>query len=427
MRGDAHALDDGQVTAAVVLRAVAAARRDLWSAVGGSPDAVSGALSTWAARPPGDDPWSVMMRARADLGLVTHVTAQEWRAGANRPWVVAGQEVFACENPQVLQAAARAGTSMPLLCTSGNPVTVALHALDRLIADGATVRYHGDFDVAGIQIAKRLFDRGVRPWRYAGGDYLDAVVSARLPLGGPVPDTPWSLGLAEVLAAWGSRRLTGPDDGEVTRFLEHGRETAVVRRSSNGGNGAALHAYYALGAVFRYGVDHELIGVRQNVMDRVSKPDEADSKRHGLSPQLVAEILTAARSTGNDRALDALILRFHLETACRTGGALALRRRDLGLDQCLVRLRENGFTQRWQPVSPTLMEYLDHHAREQGARDEDSRVLRFSNGDPLTKKRYETLGNRVGKHVESVRVLGITAHWLRQHGRTVHHHATAAR
>ncbi|HEX7305294.1 TIGR02679 domain-containing protein, partial [Lentzea sp.] len=67
--GDAHALDAGQVTAAVVLRALAAAtgtpspttaaaRRELWSAVGVSPDAVSGTLLTWAVRPPGDDSWS---------------------------------------------------------------------------------------------------------------------------------------------------------------------------------------------------------------------------------------------------------------------------------------------------------------------------------------------------------------------------------
>ncbi|MFI9811751.1 DUF2399 domain-containing protein [Saccharothrix variisporea] len=48
-------------------------------------------------------------------------------------------------------------------------------------------------------IAKRLFDRGVRPWRYVAGDYLDAVVSARVPLGGPVPKTPWSPGLAEAM------------------------------------------------------------------------------------------------------------------------------------------------------------------------------------------------------------------------------------
>ncbi|MFD7656624.1 tyrosine-type recombinase/integrase [Actinosynnema sp. NPDC059797] len=271
-------------------------------------------------------------------------------------------------------------------------VAVALHLLTRMnltltdLVDGAPAREVPTF----AELVPKVVEAMPAPSRRIYGPYWD-----------------------KVLAAWGPRRLTEPEDGEVTRFLEHVRETAVVRRSSNGGHGAALHAYYALGAVFRYAVNHELIGVRQNVMDRVSKPDKADSKRHGLSPQLVAEILTAARSTGNDRALDALILRFHLETACRTGGALALRRRDLDVDQCLVRLREKGSMQRWQPISPTLMEYLDHHAHERGARDEDSRVLRFSNGDPLTKKRYETLWNRVGKHVESVRVLGISAHWLR--------------
>jgi hypothetical protein len=43
------------------------------------------------------------------------------------------------------------------------------------------------------------------------------------------------------------------------------------------------------------------------------------------------------------------------ETACRRGGALALRPRDLDREQCLVLLREKGETFRWQPVSPTLM------------------------------------------------------------------------
>jgi hypothetical protein len=41
--------------------------------------------------------------------------------------------------------------------------------------------------------------------------------------------------------------------------------------------------------------------------------------------------------------------------ACRRGGALALRPRNLDPDQCLVLLREKGETVRWQPVSPTLM------------------------------------------------------------------------
>jgi integrase/recombinase XerC len=48
-------------------------------------------------------------------------------------------------------------------------------------------------------------------------------------------------------------------------------------------------------------------------------------------------------------------LRLHTETACRRGGALALRPADLDPDQCLILLREKGETVRWQPVSPTLM------------------------------------------------------------------------
>ena len=48
--------------------------------------------------------------------------------------------------------------------------------------------------------------------------------------------------------------------------------------------------------------------------------------------------------------LDSLILRLHTETACRRGGALALRPADLDPDQCLILLHEKGETVRWQPV-----------------------------------------------------------------------------
>jgi integrase/recombinase XerC len=72
----------------------------------------------------------------------------------------------------------------------------------------------------------------------------------------------------------------------------------------------------------------------------------------------MAEINQIAATTGNDPALDTLLLRLHTETACRRGGALALRPADLDSEQCLIRLREKGETMRWQPVSPTLMAHL---------------------------------------------------------------------
>ncbi|WP_410666192.1 TIGR02679 family protein [Amycolatopsis sp. lyj-84] len=209
---DAHALDEGQLTAALVLRALAAAtgesvpktsvaRRELWALSGVTPDRVSGTVMAWSVRPPGEHLWARSMRDRADLGLVSHVTLQEWHAAADRLWAAPGEQVFACENPQVLQAAARADVKTPLLCTSGNPATVALRVIDCLIAGGAVVRYHGDFDTAGVRIAKRLFERGVRPWRYAVEDYLASIDRARLPLTGTVPVTPWSPGLASAMEA----------------------------------------------------------------------------------------------------------------------------------------------------------------------------------------------------------------------------------
>jgi len=215
---DAHGLDDGEPAASLVLRALAAAygmdapgtataRRDLWGTAGVAPDAVSGTVLVWGLRPPGTGAWATMMGDRADLGLVTHITLQEWRAAAGTvPWAEPGAVVHACENPQVLQAAARAGAKRPLVCTSGNPATVAQLAIDAMVGAGVQVAYHGDFDVAGVQIAGRLFARGVQPWRFACADYSGALAVAEAPaghgtleLGGQVGPTPWDPALARAM------------------------------------------------------------------------------------------------------------------------------------------------------------------------------------------------------------------------------------
>jgi len=217
--GDAHALDDGRPLSAVVLRGVAAARgepapetvadrRALWASVGVTTDQVSGTVLTWGLRPSGDDPWSVSLRARADLGLVTHLTVQELTTPATADVALTrpGAVVSVCENPQVLQAAARAGAAAPLVCTSGNPSTAGWLLLDRLVAGGADVRYHGDFDWPGAAIAARVLARGARPWRMGAADYERAVtagVDRGLPLAGaPVP-TPWDERLSSAMRRHG--------------------------------------------------------------------------------------------------------------------------------------------------------------------------------------------------------------------------------
>ncbi|MAO81305.1 MAG: TIGR02679 family protein [Nocardioides sp.] len=210
--GDAHGLDSGRVAATLVLRAAAAAHglhppesaaevRNMWTLLGVVPDELSGTVLVWSLRPPGDDPWSVMMRARADLGLVTHLTLHELNGAAARlAWTVAGTTVSVCENPQVLQAAARAGSAGALVCTSGNPASAAWVLLRRLLGQGALVRYHGDFDWPGVVIAGRILAAGVQPWRMGASDYEDAVAAAssadKLPLAGTPGATPWDPQLA---------------------------------------------------------------------------------------------------------------------------------------------------------------------------------------------------------------------------------------
>jgi uncharacterized protein (TIGR02679 family) len=206
--GDAHGLDGG-VPAALVLRALAfaldaapaasaAERRLLWQRVGVSTDEISGTVITWALRPPGRDRWSAVMRERADLGLVTHLTVHELQRAADltRP----GEIIHACENPQVLQRLAAAGVEHPVACMSGNPAAAGMTLLAR-----TAVLYHGDFDWPGIAIARRIFDRGARPWRFGRTDYADAVnhlpADNRLGLSGRTQATPWDEGLNAAMTA----------------------------------------------------------------------------------------------------------------------------------------------------------------------------------------------------------------------------------
>jgi uncharacterized protein (TIGR02679 family) len=205
--GDAHGLDDGAPAAALVLRglafaldvpplASAAERRLLWQRVGVSTDEISGTVITYGLRPPGTDRWSAMMRERADLGLITHLTVHELhRAGE---LTRRGDIVHACENPQVLQRFAAASIDRPLACTSGNPA-----AAGSLLLGRAVVRYHGDFDWPGIAIARRIIAQGAQPWRLGAADYQDAVerlsAGRRLILTGRAETTPWDPGLSTAM------------------------------------------------------------------------------------------------------------------------------------------------------------------------------------------------------------------------------------
>src|SRR5262249_42742336 len=171
--------------------------------------------------------------------------------------------------------------------------------------------------------------------------------------------------------AWGPTPLTEISASDISRLSEQVKASVVERRNSRGGRSASEHMIAALRCIYRYAVADGIITEAENPAMRVRKPRRLPSTRRALPDNRLEELNRVAACTGNDPALDTLLLRLHLETGCRRGGALALTPQDLDTEQCLIQLREKGGTVRWQPVSPTLMSHLLAHGDSRGGLESD--------------------------------------------------------
>jgi uncharacterized protein (TIGR02679 family) len=200
--GDAHALDDGQPVATLLLAT--------WRRLGDGSD--DGTRALWAAQGVAVNelarPALALNLLRAGAGLAPDGEPRYWslRQLLRQPpaWPLAGRDVFVCENPNMLAIAADAlgPRCAPLACTDGMPAAAQRTLLAQLAAAGATLHYHGDFDWAGVAITNVLLrELGARPWRMGAADYRAALPAAvHAPLNG-----------AAVLAAW---------DAELTAAMQ---------------------------------------------------------------------------------------------------------------------------------------------------------------------------------------------------------------
>ena len=145
---------------------------------------------------------------------------------------------------------------------------------------------------------------------------------------------------------WGQRSLNEPTPHELDELAHTIRLNARTNRASRGGTSAAEHFVSAVRCVYRYAEGAGWIRPQDNPARQLSAPPRQASHRYAVPANQVSEICTVAATTGDDPALDSLLLRFHLETACRRGGALALRPQDLDRTHCLVYLREKGGSDR---------------------------------------------------------------------------------
>ncbi|MBF6325896.1 tyrosine-type recombinase/integrase [Nocardia cyriacigeorgica] len=270
-----------------------------------------------------------------------------------------------------------------------------------------------------LTVARMFLERlGIRPEDLSaanGGirttptfaDYIPRV-SAAVPAGTHRTYSPY---WRRLVVHWGSRQLHDPTPIELQSLVEKTRQEAVVRRNSRGGRSAAEHMVGALRCIYRFAARDGHIPAADDPASQLDKPRRLPSARTSLSHQLLTEIHHTAATTGNDPELDTLIIRLHLETACRTGSALALRPEDLDSEQSLIRLFGKNGTIHWQPVSPTLLRALQSHASR--GTDPAGQLLRYHHGRPITRRRYDHLWDRLGRHLPWVATRQVTTHWLR--------------
>lgn len=160
---------------------------------------------------------STALEAMRAARMPVLLTLDQVRSGGVRP-LPAGSTVHVCENPTVVEVVAArwsepiGETRTPdaagpvLVCTSGQPSTAVVELLKALTAGGARVGYHGDFDWAGLRIARSLSAHVPWvPWRYQAADYRDAVEDGRLSRGltGTPAQSPWDPELSAAMTHHG--------------------------------------------------------------------------------------------------------------------------------------------------------------------------------------------------------------------------------
>lgn len=205
--GDAHALDPGRPEASIVLAVLRHIRR----AGNEEQDVEEDRRETWATA-------GVLVNelARPALFLNLPVVPSELSSGhhylsplgepdfislrkllrSTPAWNVTERDVFVCENPNIVAIAAdRLGRDCaPLVCTDGMPGAAQRTLLSQLVAAGARLWYHGDFDWPGIGIANLIIrEHLAHPWRMSADDYVSATgtVTTRVSLVGAAVAASW--------------------------------------------------------------------------------------------------------------------------------------------------------------------------------------------------------------------------------------------
>lgn len=179
-------------------------RRALWASVGVVADDLASQVLLLNVVGEEDHLVADWLRDAAGLGMPFRLTLQQV---IENPVTPVGRELYICESPSVLRAAAAdlAERSAPLLCTEGQPSETCEQLVLAAADAGARLHWRADFDWSGLRSVARagaMFD--AEPWRMSATDYAEALDGADVErLRGAPAASPWDDALARAMAASG--------------------------------------------------------------------------------------------------------------------------------------------------------------------------------------------------------------------------------
>ncbi|WP_200825012.1 TIGR02679 family protein [Nonomuraea solani] len=176
------------------------APRELWESAGVILDDLASQVLVLNLRTRGGTVVSRWLDDAAAHGIPFRLTLQQQMEYEIVPDV---EEIFVCENPAVLRAAAAelGMASAALVCTEGIP-SAACH---KLLAGCPRPRWRADFDWTGLRIlASARLRHGATPWRMGAADYSAGLeLGESTPLTGSPAVSLWDPALADRMGAAG--------------------------------------------------------------------------------------------------------------------------------------------------------------------------------------------------------------------------------
>lgn len=177
------------------------------------------------------------------------------------------------------------------------------------------------------------------------------------------------------------------------------------------GQGAAENFVRAARFFFNQALAHGVITASPAA--GLSAPSRATAPERALTAVELSSIWDVATSTGRDPGLDGLVLTFLRHTGARREGCLNLALDHLDHRRLAVTLTEKRGKTRELPLRRSLLRDLESHARSRGAAGPGDAVFRFSSGAPMSRRRFNSLFDRVDRHLEWTEPIDVAAHWIR--------------